>query len=337
LTAEPETPVNVQLPVCRAEFNQPLAELGTAPYPTPTPVSAGGDRPQTQVLAELTDYYRAAWPVASLARSWTADIGGRYAGAASSQEMGIELDAFGVRLAQVCAAAALLPDVPEAFAATRAFREALLSSHAWAVRVSDALRCCGASEARKLEGGRLMAAEAIAAASNSINAVAAEYGVSAGPPGFSRVVSSEVLGVSVRLPYDWPVLDDSAQVVALAPGQWQVTTAGGSGPKYWALGTALRIRRLRNPPGWDLNSALPRADTVLSPFGAAKETRPARIAGLQAIEQTRVDETANWRTKVVITVSGEFTFLIESGCPTHMAQECDRLFAELLATVTLPR
>jgi hypothetical protein len=198
---------------------------------------------------------------------------------------------------------------------------------------ADSLACCGSLGAHKVNLGADASATAFKDAEAALQPLATQYGGPSGTGAASLDIASDVLGVSLTAPAGWIILDDSALIVVLAPAESQVIAPGGTGPKAWSLGTAIRVRRLRNPPGQDLNAALPRASTLLGVFGPVQKQESAKVQGLAGVQQTRQDAATGWTTFVAVTVKGDFTYLVELGCPPQVTDRCAGYFAPALASV----
>ena len=169
-------------------------------------------------------------------------------------------------------------------------------------------------------------------ARKGLEALAAAYGVARGALPVRKEVSSTILGLSLETPAGWVVVDSSGQIIVLSSGDTRQLLPDSLGPRQWDLGSALRIRRLRNPPAMDLNAAETRARTLLGGLGSMRGERAVMFAGMSAVEQVRVDEATDWQVKVVIAVRGEFTYLFESGYPAQdsgVAAEFDQALASV--------
>lgn len=328
-SAEPAAAV---IPACQPEAVPIGGEsVGTAPYPTATPVPAF--RPPEKVTDEVQAYLLTAGPLSDMAASWAAEVDARWDRAATSQEAAAELGAQGTRLALLCTAATRLPVVPEARAVSSALRAVLRSRHAWLVAASESLACCGSAGAHKAALGADAGATAFKNAAATLHPRATQYGGPSGTGAAPLDLASDVLGISVTLPAGWLPLDDSALIVALAPVESQVMAPGGTGPKAWSLGTAVRVRRLRNPPGQDLAAALPRANTLLEVLGSVQHQESASVNGIANVRQTRQEAATGWTTFVAVTVKGDFTYLVELGCPSQTTDRCVGYLAPVLASV----
>lgn len=268
-----------------------------------------------------------------MAVSWAVEVDARWDRATSSREAAAELGAQGTRLALLCAAAARLPDVQEARAASSALRAALRARQAWLVSAAESLACCGSLGAHSVNFVAEAAAAAFSSADAALEPLATQYGGPTGAGPAPSDVASDVLGVTLTLPPGWLLLDHAALIIAQAPPGSQVMAPGGNGPRAWSLGTAMRVRRLRNPPGQDLNSALPRANALLDVLGPVRMQGPATVHGAEGVQQTRQEAATGWTTYVAITVRGDFTYLVELGCPSQVTDRCAGYFAPVLSAL----
>lgn len=305
--------------------------VGTAPLPTPRPASTSA-RPPELVKSEISAFYAAAAPVAALGDDWIRWADSRLAAATATGDVAAALRTHAVRLWELCSAAALLPDVPEATPAAQSFRAALLERNAWLGAAAEQLRCCGFAAVMGLGQRQQASTGAMESARKGLEALAAAYGVARGALPVRKEVSSTILGLSLETPAGWVVVDSSGQIIVLSSGDTRQLLPDSLGPRQWDLGSALRIRRLRNPPAMDLNAAETRARTLLGGLGSMRGERAVMFAGMSAVEQVRVDEATDWQVKVVIAVRGEFTYLFESGYPAQdsgVAAEFDQALASV--------
>ncbi len=169
-------------------------------------------------------------------------------------------------------------------------------------------------------------------AQKEIEALAIAYGVDRGALPVRKEVSSAILALSLETPAGWVVVDNSGQIIVLPSGGiWQISP-DSLGPRQWGLGSALRIRRLRNPPEMDLSTAVTRAGALLGGLGNLSGERAEMIAGISAAGQVRLDDATDWQVKVVIAIRGEFTYLFEAGHPAQdsgAAEEFDQVLASV--------
>ena len=324
-------PATVAIPACRPAAVPMGEDVGTAPGPTATPVPAF--RPPEKVATEIQSYLLTAGPLSATAASWAAEVDARWDRASTSQDAAAELGAQGTRLALLCTAAARLPDVLEARVASSVLRAALRARHAWLVAAAESLACCGSAGAHKAALGADAGATAFKAAEAALHPLAAQYGGPSGTGAAPLVVASDVLGVSIALPAGWLTLDDSAVIVAQAPAESQVMAPGGTGPMAWSLGTAVRVRRLRNPPNQDLPAALPRTNSLLDVLGPVQQQESISVNGVAGVRQTRREAATGWTTYIAVAVRGDFSYLVEFGCPAQMTDRCAGYFSTALASV----
>lgn len=274
----------------------------------------------------------AAASLAALGDDWSRWADSRLAAATATGNVAAALRTHAVQLWELCSAAALLPDVPEAAPAAQSLRAALLNRNAWLGVAAEQLRCCGFATVMDLGQQQRASTKEMESARKEIEALTTVYGVDQSALPVRKEVSSAILGLSLETSAGWVVVDIAGQIIVLPSSDAQQLSPDSLGPRQWDLGSALLIRRLRNPPAIDFNAAVTRVRTLLGGLGSLRGERTRTLADMSAVEQVRVDEATDWQVKVVIAVRGEFTYLFESGYPAHdsgAAAEFDQVLASV--------
>lgn len=137
-----------------------------------------------------------------------------------------------------------------------------------------------------------------------------------------RVLRPERGRVTLVVPEGWIVSRADSQSVLLAPLDLQNPGLKGLGLAREGYGTALRVRRIRNAPGWTLSDAVENLRPLLIEYGVVRAERSIRVDGYQGVQQRIVDPGLDWVTRLDIVLAGEFTFFIEMGCPESFDDEC---------------
>jgi hypothetical protein len=154
------------------------------------------------------------------------------------------------------------------------------------------------------------------------------------PPADSITFDEAIIELELGLPAGWIAAHDGLTLNLIASPSLQQPDLGGLGPETWLLGTGIQVRRLRNPEPLTAREAGDRFPALITRHGELIDSRDIELDGLPAVEHSVGSQDGDWTTKVIVTVAGEFTYFIESGCPAALDAACDAA-AELVSGVKL--
>ena len=149
-------------------------------------------------------------------------------------------------------------------------------------------------------------------------------------------LANPLLNVMIDAPAGWVAVRNRIDVVLLAPVDQQIYSARGTGPDAWKLATALRVRRFRNTPPWELSDTIGTLDSLYVLFGERVDERPVSVADLDAVMRIYNRTGTGWNTYVVAAVVDDLTYLFEYGCPTEFTSACEIQLDRIINSVRFP-
>lgn len=341
VAAEPIDVASLSIPGC-APFLRGgvVGGLGTVPAPTPTPMPTPQTPPPPRApesaRAEVGSYLQIALPVARAAAHWTGITDALWAEAEGRPGRGALIFAESRRVAALCGAIALAIVPPEAEAVHTPLAIALLDRQAWAAAAGAELQALEEATNGKIETRRAAAAIALEGALGALNALAAAYELDdITLNGALRAVENDLGRVAIDVPPGWLVVRADAQTLLMAPLALQAPGVIGVGPGRDSYGTALRIRRLRNPAGRTLNDLAEAVRPLLDGFGEELDRLDLRLDGYPGVRWILEDAGAGWVTRFAVVLAGDYTFTMEMGCPRILRGECETAADDVLGRITL--
>lgn len=330
----------LSVPICvTSSVSGVVRGFGTVPAPTPTPTATPVVRPTPRSLRiasrEVGEYLALAGPAIQAATHWTGITENQWPNAQTLESRGALVFAESRRIAALCNGIALADAPPEAGDANRELAAALTGRQKWAADAASLLRDSMPASAASLESARSESAAALDAALAALESLAARFDLTLSPGADSRVLDNNRGRVSLQVPLGWFVVRADSQSVLVAPPDLQVTGIEGLGPGREGYGSALRVRRLRNAPGQTLSDILVNVSVLLDEFGELRRTRDIVVDGHAGVEWQLASSDTGWQTWFAVTLAGDFTFIIEMGCPGEVSSECDRIMRETLAGARL--
>jgi hypothetical protein len=319
----PTIPVDISaitVPVCRTTSDAPDGlGIGTVPHATPTPIpgpGASGAEPQIETQNFVTALAPFIDAVESLAEA-SEDARGLVE---SSEDLVRVVTFEGRRISYLCTALGLVPRTTDGEGLIKRISDALterqLSLSATAERLRD-----GATLSDVVDAGGDQTSDALLGLPVEVDNFARSAGVGS-TEAAAFTLFNPLLGVQFDSPVGWLALRNGIDIVLGAPSDQQVYSARGLGPAAWKLGTALRVRRFRNNPGWGLADAVATLDSLYVKFGERVSHNSSRIDEVDAVVRAYEDQAGNWLTLVAVAVVGDVTYLFELGCPDESGSGC---------------
>ncbi len=320
-SATPASPgIEITLPVCVTRGNAGGGLPGTAPGPTPTPLPEGGRTDSELISREIREYLGIVGPVASHVEDWTVWFETAWADPGSPEEQANALQLFGARLAQACSALFAQSYIPpEALDHQDQLQSAVSGLYSWLGTAALELECCGDSKTNPVLAAFDTARQMLTDRSVAADQLASEYEVE---PAEAIEFSDAVLGIEFTLGDQWMIAANGLSPVFAAPFSQSRLDISGLGPDSWQNGTAVRVRRLRNPSPIDVETASSRFAGLITQQGSIASAELTVVDGHDGLLHRLDPSLADWKAAVTVVVVGNFTYFIETGCPGDVPGAC---------------
>jgi hypothetical protein len=274
------------------------------------------------VAAEVSDYMTRVTPTAQYIWAWDTWFSAAWAKAATAEGQAALLHQLGNRIAQACGAYAAITNVPvEAAGIDTLVREAARVRHAWAQAAVEQLQCCGKVVSEEIAAGNVSTSSAVSGVLPALQQFGADYGAVA-LEGFG--LSHSALAVGVQVLPGWLASADGLTMVFVAPFHFQAAGLAGLGPEVWQKGTGVTVRRLRNPDLLTPAEASERFSGLVTGQGSVESTEEVQLSGFPALRH-QLAAGEGWLATVTVTVAGDFTYFIETGCVTGVSGSCEEV------------
>ncbi len=336
----PTTPVatftvaDVSYPSCDTGSRHTSGSLGTAPGPTPTPVPDIGSRDAELVSSELSEYFSEAIPVVNHVVDWNDAFNSEWSASLKPSEQAEVLQVLGSRASLACDAVARIANVPiEAAGFDALLREAIRVRHAWAGSAIEQLVCCGNGVSTETDIGNSDTLKVVAQLPVESAALIQQYDASTRE---SLMLSDSAIGIEVAVEVGWLISADGLSPLLLAPFELNRPDRSGLGPERWQIGSAVRIRRLRNPEPITALQASSRFTALVTQQGSVAMTEETSVGGVAALRHILSPEHQLWSSAVTVLVAGDFTYFVETGCPSDVTGACDAVDAVATSLKPLP-
>ncbi|MCH8222135.1 MAG: hypothetical protein IH868_01860 [Chloroflexi bacterium] len=317
----------------------PLPAFGTVPVPTPTPVPtpvvAPTPRSADVSRQDLSEYLPVMSLIADAISVITGETEALWARTDHLASRAEQLFIESRRVAALCNTLSLTPTPPEAKAARTLASLLLIQRREWAADVAELIRGSGQSSDPALEAARAVITANVTAFQDEIASLAADYGAVAQMPSLGLKVTSERVRVAFTAPAGWLLVRSDSRITLTAPLDLQAPGIRGLGPGREPFGTSIGVRRVRSVPGWTLADANQQIASLLGTFGAPIGAEDIEIDGNAGTLHRFIDETTDWETGFAVSVAGDYSFFIETGCPTELASECRSRLFEILESMSL--
>ncbi len=170
---------------------------------------------------------------------------------------------------------------------------------------------------------------------DEIASLADAYGALAQAGASGMAVSSERVRVAFTTPAGWIVVRADSRIALTAPLDLQAPGIRGLGPNREPFGTSIRVRRVRNVTGWTLADANEQIALLLETFGDPIGVEDIEIDGNASTLHRFTEATIDWETGFAVSVAGDYSFFIETGCPAEFSAECRIRLFEILESMSL--
>ena len=272
------------------------------------------------VRTELSEYFSFASPLVEHLTQSNDPFSDAWAERLSVREQSEQIQALATRMTLACDAVSIIELVPpEATVFDANLRRVISERHAWvSSAVNDLNNGLGISEA--VEARNRVTFIELSRVSNEADVLAGEHGIT--PVELLRY-TNEPLGISLDLPLGWVVSADGLSPVLMAPFAQNLSALPGLGPDRWQLGTAIRVRRLRNSEPIDAQQAGERFKSIIERQGPVERVEEVSLEGNPALLHILAPEQADWSATVTVLVLGDFTYFVETGCPATLPGACE--------------
>ena len=179
-------------------------------------------------------------------------------------------------------------------------------------------------------------AQDIASAQNGLKNLAAKFGLKYPVETPSvRILKSDRLQLSVSFTWDWIVADADPQVVLIAPLELQkpgLASLGLSAEKY---GSAFKVWGTKNPAAWDLSRADQEAQLYFAPLGNELSRQNIAFDGSPGLLRILSNGSQGWKSMFIVAVKGNYTYMVEAGCPMDVFDKCRQAFQNIIDGIKL--
>lgn len=318
---------DINLPLCNTGGQTTSGSLGTAPAPTPTPVPDGGVRYAALISSEVSEYLSKASPIVDHLRAWNDSFNSKWSIDLEPDRQAHQLQILGIRLTQACSAVAQIAEMPpEVVGFDALLREATRIRHSWVRIAAEQLDCCGNAFTIDIDRGNTETSAVVSSLTAGTATLVQQF--DARPERFG-VFKDQAIGIELSIEPGWLVAADGLNPVLYAPFVLNESDIAGLGPDRWMHGTAVRIRRLRNPEAIDAATASSRFTALITQQGNVSSVEQISVDGVPALRHVLSPENANWAATVTVFISNDFTYFVETGCSTDVEGACDS--AEMVA------
>ncbi len=150
-----------------------------------------------------------------------------------------------------------------------------------------------------------------------------------------RTLESLKHRLQITFPGDWVVADLDFQVALIAPLSLQKPGIDGLGLTAQKHRAAFKVWTVKNPSRWDLPEADVASQGFLFPFGVEIAKEQVIVDDMPAVQRILKHPDPDWQTLFLVTVKGDYTYLVEAGCPTEIFGSCQVAFQNILDSITL--
>jgi hypothetical protein len=332
--------VELSVPICNTSLRDGvLPGFGTVPVPTPTstptPVAPPTPRSVDAAQAEIEQYLATATNLLRTSLRYADVTNDVWQASRGLEDRAALIFVEGRRLAALCNSIALTEIPPEVTFANGAISEFLRERVAWSAASASSIRDLGISSTDSLEAQRDRTVALGDDATDSVAVLADAFNIELPLNPRIAAVESARARIAIVRPGDWYLVRLDSQIVFTGPIELQEDGLVGLGTGREGYGTAIRARRVRNAPDWDLEKMDAQIRPLFDHFGLLMDSSTETVDGHMASRHRILDEEREWRTDFVITVAGEYSFIFELGCPLKFIEDCSSSMDLVLAGATL--
>jgi len=332
--------VELSVPICNTSLRDGvLPGFGTVPVPTPTstptPVAPPTPRSVDAAQAEIEQYLATATNLLRTSLRYADVTNDVWQASRGLEDRAALIFVEGRRLAALCNSIALTEIPPEVTFANGAISEFLRERVAWSAASASSIRDLGISSTDSLEAQRDRTVALGDDATDSVAVLADAFNIELPLNPRIAAVESARARIAIVRPGDWYLVRLDSQIVFTGPIELQEDGLVGLGTGREGYGTAIRARRVRNAPDWDLEKMDAQIRPLFDHFGLLMDSSTETVDGHMASRHRILDEEREWRTDFVITVAGEYSFIFELDCPLKFIEDCSSSMDLVLAGATL--
>ena len=318
---------DVNLGICRLSGDLLVGgerRRGTAAAPTPTPKPPDSSRDTELVSQEAGAYRKEINGVLVGLGDYSEAMQFGWAHSSTTERQAAQLHVFGNRLAQMCAAASMVPVPPEVLGEAIRLGESLRISHAWTVLAVDELNCCGTAKTEFMDVGYTSTSIELVSATIALDLALAKYaGSSESYP--ARILESERFGLQMDIDETAVLLRNSVDLAVGFPNGQKFLDPASLGPGIWTIGSGFRIRRIRNGVELTVEEAIFEYEGLIGRFGEPSPTGNNVLSMLDAVQFAASALEHGWIASITVFVRDGFTYLIESMCHPDFEEQCERV------------
>ena len=313
---------------CKVSFLTRSSQgFNTAPAPTSVPSLEVTDRQRGEYWLAMNNVLSQVLSIVEMtARTWELDM-------EVAERAALLADLSG-RWAFLCDATADVPTLQEFNAQRLQLAEQLLYFGGWIVDAASSLRTSDGSGAPELIDRLESSLSSLQdLASNAADPM--DYGVVDSESGI-RFSAPDGFEVIVAFPVGWVVTMKASELVLANPSELKFGLGESILNDRWTYGTAIRVRRLRNPSPTTAGEASQKFALIRNLFGEASAVKQILIDGFGAdgYRSISTDDEQQWVHVAVITVAGTFTYIIEGACSTGL-DSCPNQVEGLLGRIAI--
>lgn len=301
--------------ICVVDSSSDGVNYGTAPGPTVTPVPTSDARNDED--PELRRRYLSrARSISDNLFAWSEVLAYLWAIDLNPNQQAAALMTMETRLVELCNASRFLDPPESLYGIHSSLQEVVRSRHAWSVLAIDHLGSSGTAQSEFITEGQAATLASVEQLRSKLTEAGSEHDSE-----YSGVEFVD-FGIVLELPAGWYVLGTERNPVISAPFAMQLADPSGFGPPNWGVGVALRVRRFRNSEQISSEQAADRFVGFVSVLGDLTERSLGQLFGRDAVFSHVTDKGHSWDFVVITTVVGEYTFVVDYGCPGDREEWC---------------
>ena len=256
---------SLTVPICRTyDISSNGTGIGTVPHATPTVIPNPATYPESSG-PEVQSFVASLGSLLDATSAMTTSADKAWGDATDADSFARIIAFEGKRLSNLCSALSVIPFTSDGVDLVNMISKVLNDRRDVLRMVVQSLMDQPAT-GPDLGDSRRQSSAAIIGLKTQLDDYSEGVGITH-PSLESATILNPSIGVTVNAPVGWVVVRNRLDIVLLAPPDRQIYSLSGLGPSTWNLGTALRIRRFRSNPPWELADAAATLDALYVQFG----------------------------------------------------------------------